>query len=406
LSEHTWSTWEIDEILAPTPTTIFAPNNAATALRTLRELGNRNWNAWFLSDGTQQGDDLLARSAYNSYFLGYDVSDLGYEYTRRMQMLLFAAATDTWRTDLADPLVRADLGDPTYTPGPWTPIYDVATAATVRTDPTTHPDEVTRFTTAIVAKSPAATTGRTLLVAVVDGSDSFHANSGMAAWQADALDVPGVFAALKSAADALVALGRSVDVLVIKCSGWDSQEYADLYNFDGGVLQVGGDGHRYGDDEDDFEDPTPTLIEAIPALIVHEEIDSTLDLATVRANWFTYPTEADNGSNDMAETILEGIRHGIGYSTVFGSPVLYESKHVIVATDAVIKFPVDQYFDGYPWPDLPIVTESFGPIDIPIELTGTLSIDMTIEIEGSVDVDMELSGWLIPIFQEPIEGAL
>lgn len=402
----TWSTWEIDYIPETSPTTVFAPENAATILRTLRELSNRDWNTWFLTDGTQQGADLVSRDAYNSYFLGYDVSQLEYNYTRRMQMLLFSAATNTWRTDLNDPLVRSDLGDPTYLPGPWHALYDVATAESARVSEPTHPSELTRFTDAVVAKSPAATTGRVLLAAVIDGSDSFKNTSGFASWETNDLLVPGTIQAVKNVADELVSLGRSVDVLIIKCSGYDTQEATDLYNFDGSEISVGGDLHRYGDDEDDFETPTPTLNPAIPAKIVMEQVDGTIDLATLKSAWFSTITEPDNGSNDMAETMLEGIRHAIGYSTIFGSPVLYESKHVIVATDSVMKFPVDQYFDGYKWPDLPIVTESFGPVDVNIELSGTLSLDLTQYANGDIDIDIDISGWLIPVFQEPLEGSI
>lgn len=262
---------------------------------------------------------------------------------------------------------------------------------------------------AITAKTPGLTTGRVIVAAIIDGSSSYNADSGFSSWIDDAT-APGIVAVLKQTVDALVALGRSVDVLVIKCSGYDTQDPTTVYDFDGTEISVGGDLHRYGDDEDDFVTISPSLTTAIPAVTVLELVNTVdpFDMTALMTAWFAIPTEPDNDLNDLAETMLEGMRHAIGYSTINGStPVEYESKHMIVGTDAVMKFPVDQYFDGYPWPDLPIVTESFGPIDIDFELTGDLWLNPERMIASTnLDVDITLSGWLIPIFREPIEGAL
>jgi hypothetical protein len=378
----------------------YAPENAATALRTLRELNNRNWSVWFTIDGNQTGAELLIKGAYNQYYLGYEIDSSDYDYNQRMQYLVFSGATNTWRTDLLDPAVIADLGTPTYSPGPWQAIYDISTVNSNRVEPV-HSQEYIRLINAILAK----TTGRTLLAVIVDGSKSYETDSGFTAWQGDNAAVPGIFAATKQTVDAMIARGITVDTIVIRCSGWDSQVPTNVLDFDGTTISVGGDGHRYGDDEADY-DTAPTFLPTIPAVTVYTTTNTVFDTNALKTAWFATPTEPDSTMNDMAETMLEGMRHAIGYASNDAYPTPYSSYNMLVATDSLIKFPVDQYFPGYDWPDLPLVTQSFGPISIDANLSGTLFVDPRRFVEGSTSVDITMSAWLIPVFKQPVVGDL
>jgi hypothetical protein len=378
----------------------YAPENAATSLRTLRELSNRNWNLWFTADGTQKGEDLKANEAYSEDLLGMDVSQFEGEYTRRMQFLMFTAATNTWRTDLSSPEVVADLGTPWSAFGRWQALYTISTADSIRPSDTLHPAEYDRLTTAVTNKTSP---GRALLALVIDGSTSYEQDSGFSAWSLDDAAVPGIIKVGKQITDAMLERVSHLDVIIIRSSGYDTQLATTVYDFDGTQISVGGDGHRYGDDENDFLALAPTFQKVIPAVTVHITANAPLDLAAIKTAWFanvTEPPGTDN-DNDMSETMLEGIRHAIGYAALGA----YDTLNMIVGTDNVMKMPINQFYPDYRWPDLPLATETFNPIEILWEFSGGLILKPERYLASNdLEMDITASGNLLSIYQLPLAG--
>lgn len=389
-----WSapTYGPDDVRTP-----YAPENAATLLRTLRELSNRNWNVWFTLDGSQTSPAPKSNQLCNSYFLGYDLSQIETGYSRQTQMVLFSAATNTWRTDLASPLVEGDLGIPTYTPGPWTGAYTITSAGSNRPGDTDHPDEYTRMTDAILDHT---TPGTTLLVLVVDGSLSYYNDSGFSAWESDIDVVPGIF---QLAAALVPSFGPDDTLVVLKCGDYDTQVATTVLDYGGESISVGGDNNRYGGDENDFEDVSPTYVPAKPSVLVYETSMSGFSLDDLHTAWFAETVSAGD-LDDMAETMLEGVRHGIGYGSVNGP---FDNNFMVIATDTTMKAPVDQFFPDFSWPDLPLVTDSFGPIDVDVQLSGDLTVLPWRYVESNdLDVDITMSAMLIPVFEVDIEGTI